>query len=139
MYTEKSCGVVVYRQVKGKLEFLALKSKYSGNWGFPKGHMEKGERETETALRELWEESGQKVMLLDGFRTKICYPIGYERQKKVVFFLGEALGMPVKIQEKEIAQYKWLGYNEMRKLLVLDTNRHVLEEAYAFLERKHVL
>lgn len=52
----KKCGIIVsdshLRQV------LLVKGKKSQKWGFPKGHMEEGESEEETALRELSEETG---------------------------------------------------------------------------------
>ena len=34
-------------------------------WGFPKGHLEEGEKPSEAAIREVYEETGFKVQLLD--------------------------------------------------------------------------
>ena len=74
MIKEKSCGVVLYRFAdSGSVEILLLHYP-GGHWDFPKGHMEEGEKEIQTALRELEEETGIKnVKIIDDFRGKIHY------------------------------------------------------------------
>ncbi|MDR2666293.1 MAG: NUDIX domain-containing protein [Endomicrobium sp.] len=48
--------------------FLLVNSKRSRLWGFPKGHVEKGESEFETATREIFEETGiNKVKFIENF------------------------------------------------------------------------
>ena len=56
MNIEKSCGVILYRNWLKEIEFLLVKSKEDGHWGFSKGHMEKDETEEQTAIREVFEE-----------------------------------------------------------------------------------
>ncbi|MFQ7061396.1 MAG: NUDIX domain-containing protein [[Clostridium] leptum] len=48
---EKSCGAVVYRVEGRTVRFLVVKNKNGRHWGFPKGHMEYGESERQTARR----------------------------------------------------------------------------------------
>jgi hypothetical protein len=48
----KSCGVIPFRRNGGGTEYLIL-LQTNNCWSFPKGHMEAGESEEETALREL--------------------------------------------------------------------------------------
>ena len=55
-------GIVV-RQNNGKWEVLLVKKSDSGIWTLPKGHREKGEKEEETASREVEEETGYRVKL----------------------------------------------------------------------------
>ncbi|HXK73114.1 MAG TPA: GrpB family protein, partial [Clostridia bacterium] len=55
---QKSCGVIVYRKVNVNIEYLLVKEHESSGWSFPKGHMEAFESETDTAIREVWEETG---------------------------------------------------------------------------------
>ena len=62
MRYEKSCGALVFRRASQGLEVLLLKHR-AGHWDFPKGHVEAGESEQETALREVLEESGLTVKL----------------------------------------------------------------------------
>ena len=66
---EKSCGAVVYCQEENDIKYL-LVCERSGFWVFPKGHMEEGESEHETALREVKEETGLDVMFVDDFQVK---------------------------------------------------------------------
>lgn len=73
MSMEKSCGAVIYRKSNDNVEFLGVKSKGNGDWGFPKGHVEAGETEKETAKREILEETGLNISLIEGFRTKVEY------------------------------------------------------------------
>ena len=65
---EHSCGIVLFHENK----VLLLKYKGGGHWDFPKGHIENNESETETALRELKEETGiSEVTLFSDFREII--------------------------------------------------------------------
>ena len=50
---ETSAGGVVYRLESGTPLFLLIRDSYA-NWGFPKGHLEAGERADEAALREVF-------------------------------------------------------------------------------------
>ena len=67
MITEKSCGAIVYTKESGNIKYVIIRSK-EGIYGFPKGHIEENESETETALREVAEEVGLTVTLISKFR-----------------------------------------------------------------------
>jgi 8-oxo-dGTP diphosphatase len=56
---------------KGKQLLLAQRSRgsYKGRWGFPGGHLERGETVVTGALRELQEETGVKASALDVLTT----------------------------------------------------------------------
>lgn len=134
MSYEKSCGAVVYKISKKEIQYLLLKSIGSDSyWGFPKGHMEVLETEEETALREVFEECGLKVKLLDGFRAADKYNIDNFIEKEVVLFLGETDNSLTKIQVEEIEDYKWCNYEEARSLLTFESGRRILSDANKFL------
>src|SRR3989338_11121874 len=100
MKNEKSAGALVFRREADKIFYLLLKYK-SGHWDLPKGHIESGETEEQTALRETQEETGLKdVALILGFKETIKFFFKKERElisKTVVFFLGETKTEEVKI------------------------------------------
>ena len=109
MIREKSCGPLVYRKKQDRLELLLIRHKNGGHWSFPKGHVETGETEPQTALREIKEETGLDVGLCEGFRQSVEYfpkphvkkPVSYKhldvykrqgRRRAELFERSEQLG-----------------------------------------------
>lgn len=133
MNIEKSCGVILYRNCLKEIEFLLVKSKENGHWGFPKGHMEKDETEEQTAIREVFEETGLSVILLDGFRRKIEYQLTENKYKEVIFFVGVPLKGVVSIQYEEIEELKWFKYKEINHVLTFKNSQRTLMEAKEFI------
>lgn len=115
----KSCGVVPFRMNGGEREFLLLLQS-NDCWSFPKGHMDAGESESETALRELCEETGLTAKLVPGARVELSYEVSPVTTKQVVLFLGEVRGEPI-IQETEIRDHRWIRENELAEYLFPDS------------------
>ena len=132
---EKSCGAVVFRRQGTHLRFLVIKNVKGKNWGFPKGHVEFGETEQETALREIMEETGLQVRLFDGFRCSIQYSIWGRASKQVVFFLAETQEEKVVMQESEIERYAWLSLHEALEIFRFENDRRVLRCATGWLKK----
>lgn len=104
---EKSCGGILYRvRDDGVIEYLVLFQHRSGTWSLPKGHIAAGETEKETAIREIREETGLNVTLIDGFRREHSYTVSPKASKNVVLFLAEAKGK-LKLGANEISDYMW--------------------------------
>ena len=139
-FSEKSCGVVIYRRQKNdKGDILFLILHYAGgHWGFPKGHVEKGETEHGTALRELEEETGIKtVEFVDTFRHEMYYEVNgrFEDKKvlkQVIFFLGETSEEKV-IVSHEHQGYKWLKFDEALEQITYENSKEVLKDVGGFL------
>ena len=74
MIYEKSCGAVVFTREGDVIKYVLVQQK-EGFYGFPKGHMEPGESEKETALREIYEELSLRPVFIDGFVTTDEHPI----------------------------------------------------------------
>lgn len=54
----KAAGLVIYRKLAGKIEFLLLQASYPPHhWTPPKGHVDPGEDEWQAAIRETKEEA----------------------------------------------------------------------------------
>ena len=88
MRTEKSCGAVVFREKDYKKQILLIRHVNGGHWAFPKGHVEKGETEEQTALREILEETGLDVILDNRYRQVVSYSPRKDVIKDVVFTGG---------------------------------------------------
>ena len=73
---EHSCGVILYTDKNGKREYVLIMEP-SGTYGFPKGHIRKGETELECALRECYEETGIKPEIISGLKRTIRYNIAF--------------------------------------------------------------
>lgn len=126
---EKSCGGIIFYKTKQNTKILLVKNNNGRYWSFPKGHIEEGETEQETAVREIKEETGLDVTLVEGFReiSEYC-PFGKIR-KRVVFFLARAFTDNVKIQEEEIDSYIWVDLQQARKLCSYDNDLRIIEKA----------
>lgn len=115
----KSCGVIPYRHTATGKEFLIVLQ--SNNcWSFPKGHMEAGETETETALRELAEETGLQADLNSDARLVLEYPTSPITHKQVVLFFGEVRGS-LTLRKGEIYSHRWVTYRKLKDFLPPDT------------------
>ena len=134
MQYEKSCGAVVFTRVDGKLRYV-LAQNLEGYYGFPKGHMEAGETEVETALREIREEVGLSPRLIDGFRTCDEHPIPKKPGviKQVVYFLAEYEDQEIAFQKEELMSAPLVSYEEAMALFVFEGSKRILTEAHAFL------
>ena len=108
MINEKSCGAVVYRKYHGNTEILLIKHINSGHWSFPKGHVEAGETEVETAHREILEETSIDTIIDPTFRETVSYSPKKDTQKIVVYFIAKAKNTNFTPQEEEISDIRWI-------------------------------
>jgi len=127
---EKSYGAVIINEKK---EFLLIRHKNGGHWDFPKGHKEAGESSKETALREVLEETGLQVRLIDGFKEKSKYTPRPGVEKTVTFYLGFSMG-EVTIQEEEIVEYEYLSYEEAKARITFKESRSIIASAKQFID-----
>ena len=116
----KSCGILPCRNINGCEEYLIVFQSASQCWSLPKGHMERGETESETALRELYEETGLTALVDTGKSACIEYPLSPISRKQVVFFRGEVSGEVIP-QASEVERYKWVRLEELKDYLFPDT------------------
>ena len=134
MRVEKSCGAVVFTRDNNEIKYLITKQ-LNGVVGFPKGHVEENETEEETALREVFEETGLYVSLIKGFRTEDSHPIpGTDIQKSIVYFLAEYDGQTPIPQETEIGKIYIVPFDDAMRLFNYESSKRILKEADDFLK-----
>ncbi|MBQ7740697.1 MAG: NUDIX domain-containing protein [Eubacterium sp.] len=130
---ESSCGAVVYRDIRGEVRYLLIKNKRSAHWGFPKGHIEPGETKKDTAYREVLEETGIHINIIDGYESVSNYKIRDRIEKNVTIFIGTTKDTSTVIQQSEIEDYIWLTYEKAMNLLRFDNDKKILSSAYEYL------
>jgi len=130
---EKSCGAIVYRKYHGNTEILLIKHIKSGYWSFPKGHMEEGETEVETALREIFEETSIEVFIDEGFREIVTFSPRRDTFKEVVYFVAKAKNHDFKPQKEEISEIKWVEIGQAPSFLTFDNDKIIVSKAKAFI------
>ena len=142
MPTEKSAGAIVFYQEKNKepeyllLHYPGSTKKAKDYWDFPKGHIEKGEKEIETAKREVAEETGLKeIEMIPGFRAFIKYFFQKENKKifkTVVFYLARSRSKKVILSSEHIG-FLWLPFREAIQKVTYQNAKEVLKKAHQFL------
>lgn len=121
---EKSCGCIIIKDKK----VLLVYEKNRNFWGFPKGHVEEGENEIETALREVKEEVGLDVEIDTKKRYTLNYIIRNEIDKTTVLYIAVPKNNNLKIQESEIEDAKWFNFNEAIDTLTFDNWKDLLKK-----------
>jgi 8-oxo-dGTP pyrophosphatase MutT (NUDIX family) len=130
---ETSAGGVVYRLHEGGALFLLIRDSYQ-NWGFPKGHLESGERAEDAALREVREETGIDDLALRGRIETIDWYFRFRGQlihKVCHFYLMETGQATTNPQHAEgITACRWVAYEDARSAISYANARKVLGRAY---------
>ena len=128
---EHSCGFVLFRQIEKNRYYLLMHYK-AGHWDFPKGHIEQGETQVQTAVRELEEETGIKdVAVVPGFKFEYSYEFGKnnnKKSKKVTFMIAKTRQTRTRLSHEHIGA-RWVPYKRALKMLTFDNAKKMLEAA----------
>jgi 8-oxo-dGTP pyrophosphatase MutT (NUDIX family) len=135
MGEEKSAGIVLFRNISDKNEFLLLNYP-QGHWDFVKGKIEQNETSHEAAIRETKEETGiSNIEFVDGFEESVEYNFRFKNEdihKKVIFFLAKTSEKKISLSH-EHNDYLWLGYDDALKKTTFRNAKNVLSKANEFL------
>lgn len=136
MNREKSCGAVIFTREGGGLRYV-LVQQHSGQFSFPKGHVEAGETEEQTALREIWEETGLRPSIIPGFRDGETYALLKKPDvtKDVVYFLAEYSDQAFAPSTTDAVWAGLFTFEEAMEKLPTESRRRVLTHANEFLTR----
>ena len=141
MLYEKSCGAVVFRDEttdlgESKRYVLMIKQSQASRFSFPKGHVESGECETDTAEREVREETSVAIKITDSFRKTVSYSPRPGVKKQVVYFVALTDIKDIKPQEGEIVEVRWVDVNKAAHLLGHANDRRVFSMALEYIKNK---
>ena len=124
MKKEKSCGCIIIKDD----EVLLIKHN-KGHWDFPKGHMEEGETEKQTAIREVKEETNMDVEIISEQKYKANYIIEDKQvEKEVVFYLAKPLSLEIKAQEAEVSIVEWVKIEEAVEKITYPTSKNIIKQ-----------
>ncbi|MBE6660723.1 MAG: NUDIX domain-containing protein [Ruminococcaceae bacterium] len=131
MTFEKSCGALVIRHdaQTGNDYILMIRHRPGGYRSFPKGHVEPGETERETAMREVMEETSVRITLIPDFRHVVCYTPAPAVEKEVVYFLARTEQVDIRPRRGEIAQVEWIPLLQAERYLTHENDKRVLNAA----------
>ncbi|ARF11907.1 NUDIX hydrolase [Klosneuvirus KNV1] len=109
-------GVIVFDQ---KIEHCILVKTENNNYGFPKGKRNKGESMEQTALRELYEETGltrDHIKLIDNMTLD---ELSVKGNPCIRYYLAtcDNINHTFKFDDKELAEVKWYKIDDAMKLL----------------------
>lgn len=133
---EKSCGSVLFTEEDGVRKFMLIKN-MSGHIGFPKGHMELYENEKQTAEREVWEETGVRTEIFEGFREYYNYSVNSFVKKQAVYFVASFRKSDIEMNIREISEYLLVTFDEGMKVLNYPHDRSILAKADKFISTHH--
>lgn len=135
MKHEKSCGAVIIHN-----QSVLLEHQTNDHWSFPKGHTEPGETETDTALREIKEETNLDVKLDESIRYSFSYVI-QDRQidKEVVVFAATLKDSHQSMakQDSEIAELRWVPFDKVETTFTREAYRQAWREIFRQLQAQH--
>lgn len=128
MKKEKSCGNIVFKEENNSI-FVLLVHHNLGHWGIPKGHVELDETEEETAIREVFEETGISSYVIPGFREMITYSPKENVLKDVIFFLGKPNDNELTPQLTEVSEAKFIEIDKAVDLITHQDEKELLKKA----------
>tara|TARA_X000000368_G_scaffold119851_1_gene93820 strand:+ start:161 stop:586 length:426 start_codon:yes stop_codon:yes gene_type:complete len=103
-------------------------------WGYPKGHLEEGEKPSEAAVREVYEETGFEVKIVNNKPVaESRYEIersGVVLQKTVWFYEMEIVESFKNEPDDEIDEIALVDFESALDLLTHDEDRKILKYVF---------
>ena len=132
--SEASAGGVVYRQgPEGPEVILASRRTKRGElaWGLPKGLIEPDESPSDTAVREVREETGVTAEIEEdlGQISYFYYWEGVRVRKSVRFFLMRATGGDTSLHDHEMEEVRWFPVRTASRTATFRSEKDMLAKA----------
>ena len=128
MIREKSVGLIIFRYNNRDKEIQYLVLYRRGTyWNFPKGKVDRGESEAETARREVMEETQLKIISEPCLIAAQDIILNKEKHIVRLSYVADTIGEPV-LDTSENIEYRWLSFSELKTEPSLDVYvRNILE------------
>ncbi len=141
MPIEKLGGAVVYSRDKNGDIQLAMVHDVFGRWTLSKGHIEDGENVEQGTIREIKEEMGVDMKIIEELGTNEYIASDPEKGKtrrQVSYFLAETPGMPELVLEKKggLDNVQWFPLAEVPDLHMYDDMVPIITKAIKILLKR---
>ncbi len=125
---------MVIREIDGRTEIclgMRRRERNGVSWALPKGTPSDGETAEQTALREVSEETGLEVRIVEhvGAIEYFFTQDGVRIHKTVHYFLMEPTGGNLADHDHEFEDVRWVPLEEAWELLTFPTERQIVEQA----------
>jgi 8-oxo-dGTP pyrophosphatase MutT (NUDIX family) len=138
--TATSAGGIVIRFVEGAPQLVVgkrLRERDGVTWTLPKGTPHRSETTEETAVREVREETGLDVRIVQPFDgIEYVFVQGRTRIHKTVhYFLMVPVGGELDRHDHEFDEVRWIGFDTAATMLTFETERNLVAKAARTLAR----
>ncbi|EZA58429.1 hypothetical protein DMN91_007811 [Ooceraea biroi] len=139
---QRACGLVIFRRFQDTVQYLLMQTSYGEHhWTPPKGHVDPGESDMETALRETREEAGFRssdLEIYEDAKHELNYAVNGV-PKIVIYWLAELLNpdKSVKLSD-EHQDFRWLPLREACDLAKYADMQNTLREFDRYISQKLV-
>jgi 8-oxo-dGTP pyrophosphatase MutT (NUDIX family) len=128
-------GAIVFRDNRGKRQYLLVRQNGNGDWEIPKVTVRKGESSVRSVIRMTSEQGGMTARVLEevGRATGVAVVNGKSIPQKYYYYLmlqkggvSELIGF---------AEFKWLEYGDALKKISLKREKEMLKSAREVLKQ----
>jgi 8-oxo-dGTP pyrophosphatase MutT (NUDIX family) len=132
--TATSAGGIVFRVADAVPQLVVgrrRRERDGSTWTLPKGTPIAGETLEQTALREVSEETGLQVRIVEPLNS-ISYTFvqrGQRIHKTVHYFVMEPTGGSFDLHDHEFEEVRWIAFSEAQTLLSFDSERSLVSTA----------
>ena len=141
--TATSAGGIVIREINGAPHLVVghrKRERDDGTWTLPKGTPNPGETTEETALREVREETGLEVAILEPLDSIEYWFVQGDRRvhKTVHYFLMAETGGSLDRHDHEFDEVRWIPLSSASSTLTFPTERALVGRAAERIDRDRV-
>ncbi len=138
--TQISSGGVIYKREGAHAEIALVALKEGRVWSLPKGIIEKGEDPSETAVREVREETGLSGKIVEKIGDiSYWYYIKDDNakcRKTVHFYLLEYVGGTTSDHNWEVDAAEWVGIDDALNKMSYKGDREIVRRAKEMLSNR---
>ncbi len=132
-------GGVVYNPTHG----VAVVNQNNNSWSLPKGHVEHGEEPKDTAIREIWEETGIPIEKLDfiaplGFYERMRIKLNHDdpdELRTITMYLFRTEHEVLNPHDSTNPEARWVPIHEVSALLTHPKDREFFTKSIPTIEK----